>query len=182
MKRNEKDIKKLEVSESVENYIILSSVTLSASFAILLNDFRIESRLMSFCILATIFCFLSTLALCLWHKIRFNKRSSLFEREKNKIIDKYAKEIAFVLDNSKFNSSSANKDDDPAYKIIYSFCKNLGSDFNEAGRKYFSKPLDERCAKINFIFDLIARKFRYPIFGTGLLFYFLSILFKYFTK
>ena len=177
----------IKTEETVDNYIILTSITLLASFSILMtNSTNIQKRIF-ICIIISASDLILALLLCLWHKIRFNLRSGIFEQEKEIIIKRYAKDIADVANtflipcsgHIKGEHVATSQENESNFKVIFSFCKNLGTDLKEASEKLFLKPLDEKFGKIKFIIDLSARKFRYVFFGIGLLFYFLTLCVKY---
>lgn len=176
-----------KTSEAVDNYVILASITLLASFSIILNNTIRERMLLSTCILISVLSFVCSLLLCLWHRVRSNIRMSLFELEKEKIIRDYAKEMAEVLNNPSFRKMdsqdvNAPQEKQPTFKVILSFCKNMGGDLNEASNKFFRKPLKESFAFLKFLIDMCAGKFRHSIFGFGLLFYLLVVLIKLFSE
>ena len=176
-----------KTADIVDNYVIGASIALLASFSIFGDTKDFTGKSICFFVLSSVISFSLALILCLWHKIRFSHRHGLFENEKERIIREYAKEITevgnkVIIPYQQVTGKQDIPENDPCFKIIHSFCKNMGNEMNEANDKCFQKPLKERFGLIKYYIDCLAGKFRYIIFTLGIFCYCGMVFLRFFIQ
>ena len=191
-------------SSNIDTYIITTCITLLAAYSFILNIERPKDNILCYSIIISVFSLSMTLLGSLWHKVRWECRTIQFENEQKEIIHNSATEIARALedfinprfklmakqhvldsirnkniepfDKDKIINKISKEDHEPLMRLLLSFCKNMGTDIENAHKKYFLMPLQERFSKIKHLIDVFSKNTRYYFFTIGVLFFFISIM------
>ena len=197
MKKEMDDFKKEK--EKIDGYIITTCITLIGSFIIISSIRKPENIYLNFSYIISILSLVISLLSSLWHKLRYAKRSIVFEQEKTKTMHTVSNEICdfaedFMLPTLQADRVALKKADsalsDKEIKklawskkevtmrnTIGSFLKNMDNELREAHEKTYDKPLNEEFSKPLFFLDKASQKVRYASFVIGIAFYLFSIIF-----
>ena len=78
---------------NVDNYIITTCITLIAAFVIMLTIKTPANKLLSISVILSMLCLILTFLESLWHKVRWNYRTSFFKKERERIIREFANNV-----------------------------------------------------------------------------------------
>lgn len=182
--------------ESVDNIVITTSMILFGAGIAFASTQNISQKPVSIALVLSLVCSVVSFSLTIWHKIRDSYRKSIMENIHKKIINTWTDKItdlcedvlwpyfitkiADVISKSGADYKEARKQvlGDKALTgrtSLEIYLQSMGKEMEEAYRKTYHRPLDEKNSKVNFFLDIIARKFRYHIFAMALLFLLVSV-------